>query len=104
MAVKTTRVLTDGSTTVFFAGGLLFIRDGCNLQYVTSSSMVLLIYTKILNAAHIDGVKCGSMHFSASQLRKFAKSQVCTTISSSESKDKLNPTTTHTTNIGINEL
>jgi hypothetical protein len=75
-------------TTVFFAGGLLFIRDGSNIQYVASSSMVLFIYTKTLNAAHIDGVKCGSVHFSASQLKQFAKSQVCTTISSSESKDK----------------
>lgn len=57
-------------------GGLLYIRDSSNLQYVTSSSMVLFIYAKTLNAAHIDGVQCGSMHFTASQIRKFAKSQV----------------------------
>jgi hypothetical protein len=50
--------------------------------------MALFIYTKTLNAAHIDGVKCGSVHFSASQLKMFAKSHICTTISSSESKDK----------------
>ncbi|XP_059443371.1 endoglucanase-like [Corylus avellana] len=66
----------NSSVQITTPGGLLFIRDSSNLQYVTSASMVLFIYTKILNAAHIDGVKCGSVHFSASQLRKFAKSQV----------------------------
>ncbi|KAF5730025.1 korrigan [Tripterygium wilfordii] len=57
-------------------GGLLFIRDSANLQYVTSSSMVLFYYSRILTVAHIDGVQCGSVHFSASQIRSFAKSQV----------------------------
>ena len=61
---------------VLFAGGLLYIRDSSNLQYVTTSSLVLFIYTKTLNAAHVDGVQCGSVNFSASQIREFGKSQL----------------------------
>ncbi|KAH7513870.1 hypothetical protein FEM48_Zijuj11G0028400 [Ziziphus jujuba var. spinosa] len=57
-------------------GGLLYYRDNNNLQYVTSSAMVLFIYSNTLNAAHVDGVKCGSAHFSASHIMAFAKSQV----------------------------
>lgn len=57
-------------------GGLLYTRDSSNLQYVTSSTMVFFIYSKTLNAAHVDGVQCGSAHFSASQIYAFAKSQV----------------------------
>lgn len=58
------------------AGGLLYTRDSNNLQYVTASSMVLLIYSKTIAAAQIEGVQCGSAHFSTSQIRAFAKSQV----------------------------
>ncbi|GMJ06241.1 glycosyl hydrolase 9B15 [Hibiscus trionum] len=58
------------------AGGLLYIRDSSNLQYVTSSSTVLSVYSKTLTASHIDGIQCGSVHFSASQIKSFVKSQV----------------------------
>ncbi|XVF51413.1 hypothetical protein PTKIN_Ptkin04bG0183400 [Pterospermum kingtungense] len=58
------------------SGGLLFIRDGANLQYVTSSCMVLSVYSKTLKASHIDGIQCGSAHFSASQIKDFVKLQV----------------------------
>ncbi|GFZ16446.1 glycosyl hydrolase 9B15 [Actinidia rufa] len=57
-------------------GGLLYTRDSSNLQYVTTASMVLLTYSKILSAAKIGGVQCGSAHFSASQIKAFAKTQV----------------------------
>ncbi|XP_073301882.1 endoglucanase 20-like [Primulina huaijiensis] len=57
-------------------GGLLFTRDSSNLQYVTSASMILLAYSKILSAAGVEGVQCGSVHFSNSQIKDFAKSQV----------------------------
>ncbi|KAF7139055.1 hypothetical protein RHSIM_Rhsim07G0087500 [Rhododendron simsii] len=57
-------------------GGLLYTRDSSNLQYVTSASMVLLIHSKILDAAKIQGVQCGSAHFSPSQIKDFAKTQV----------------------------
>ncbi|KAK2984585.1 hypothetical protein RJ640_018963 [Escallonia rubra] len=57
-------------------GGLLFTRDSSNLQYATGASMVLLVYSEILNAAHTGGVQCGSITFAASQIKAFAKSQV----------------------------
>lgn len=57
-------------------GGLLFTRDSSNLQYATGASMILLYYSNILNAAHIGGVQCGSLNFSPSQIKAFAKSQV----------------------------
>ncbi|GFZ01459.1 glycosyl hydrolase 9B15 [Actinidia rufa] len=44
-------------------GGLLYTRDSSNLQYVTSASMVLLTYSKILSAAKIGGIQCGSAQF-----------------------------------------
>ncbi|EOY24858.1 hypothetical protein QUC31_008983 [Theobroma cacao] len=58
------------------SGGLLYIRDSANLQYVTSSCMLLSIYVKTLKASQIDGIQCGSAHFSASQIREFVKLQV----------------------------
>ncbi|KAL4383380.1 hypothetical protein GQ457_15G009120 [Hibiscus cannabinus] len=58
------------------AGGLLYLRDSSNLQYVTSSCMVLSVYSKTLTASHVDGIQCGSAHFSASEIKAFAKSQV----------------------------
>ncbi|CAK9156575.1 unnamed protein product [Ilex paraguariensis] len=57
-------------------GGLLYTRDSSNLQYVTSASMVLLVYSNILNAANVGGVQCGSVNFSAAKIKAFAKSQV----------------------------
>ncbi|KAL2348013.1 hypothetical protein Fmac_002013 [Flemingia macrophylla] len=57
-------------------GGLLFTRDSSNLQYATSSTMVLFIFSKILNRNHIDGINCGSANFTPSQIRDFAKTQV----------------------------
>lgn len=62
-----------------FEGGLLYTRDSSNLQYVTSSSMLLFIYSNTLTAAHVNGVQCGSAHFSALQIKAFAKSQVDST-------------------------
>ncbi|WVZ11563.1 hypothetical protein V8G54_016093 [Vigna mungo] len=57
-------------------GGLLFTRDSSNLQYTTSSTMVLFIFSRILNRNHINGINCGSAHFTPSQIRAFAKTQV----------------------------
>ncbi|KAJ4712001.1 Endoglucanase [Melia azedarach] len=71
--------LMPGSSSVQIRttpGGLLYIRDSSNLQYATTSSMVLFLFSKTLNTAHINGVQCGSVHFSASQISAFAKSQV----------------------------
>ncbi|XP_022157127.1 endoglucanase-like isoform X2 [Momordica charantia] len=57
-------------------GGLLFVRDSSNLQYVCSSSMVLFIYSRLLDKAGVGGVHCGSKYFPSSQIKTFAKSQV----------------------------
>ncbi|GMJ00308.1 glycosyl hydrolase 9B15 [Hibiscus trionum] len=58
------------------AGGLLYLRDSSNLQYVTSSCMVLSVYSKTLMSSNIDGIQCGSAYISASQIKSFVKSQV----------------------------
>ncbi|XP_019160430.1 PREDICTED: endoglucanase 18-like [Ipomoea nil] len=57
-------------------GGLLYTRDSSNMQYVTSASMILLVYSRFLDAANVGGVNCGSLTFSPSQIKAFAKSQV----------------------------
>lgn len=59
-----------------FAGGLLYTRDSCNMQYVTTASMILLLYSRFLDSANVGGVNCGSITFSPSQIKAFAKSQV----------------------------
>ncbi|KAJ9147991.1 hypothetical protein P3X46_030090 [Hevea brasiliensis] len=71
--------LMPGSSSVQIRttpGGLLYTRDSSNLQYVTSSTMLLFIYSRTLTARHISRLQCGSVHFSASHIRAFAKSQV----------------------------
>ncbi|CAN1300535.1 unnamed protein product [Linum perenne] len=61
-------------------GGLMYVRDSSNLQYVTSTSMLLFIYSNAMSAAssHVNAsvLQCGSKSFSASQIKSFAKSQV----------------------------
>lgn len=57
-------------------GGLLYTRDSNNLQYTTTSTMVLFIFSKILNKNNIDGIHCGSTNFTSSEIKAFAKSQV----------------------------
>ncbi|XP_016483101.1 endoglucanase 18-like [Nicotiana tabacum] len=57
-------------------GGLLYTRDSSNLQYVTGATMVLFMYSKVLEAAGKGGVTCGSVTFSTSNIKAFAKSQV----------------------------
>lgn len=57
-------------------GGLLYTRDSSNLQYVSSSTMVLLLYSEILNTAGVEGVHCGNVQFSTAEIRAFAKSQI----------------------------
>ncbi|RZC92753.1 hypothetical protein C5167_007813 [Papaver somniferum] len=71
--------LMPGSSSVQIRttpGGLLYTRDSSNLQYVTTATMFLFAYSKTLKEARIDGVQCGSIKFSTSKIRSFAKSQV----------------------------
>ncbi|XP_031129866.1 endoglucanase 1-like [Ipomoea triloba] len=56
-------------------GGLLYKETGSNLQYVTSSSFLLLTYAKYLNS-HGGAVTCGSSSFTADKLIALAKKQV----------------------------
>ncbi|AEE82789.1 glycosyl hydrolase 9B14 [Arabidopsis thaliana] len=57
-------------------GGILFIRDSSNLQYVTTATTILFYYSKTLTKAGVGSIQCGSTQFTVSQIRNFAKSQV----------------------------
>lgn len=57
-------------------GGLLYFRDSSNLQYVTGASMILFMYSKVLETAGKGEVTCGSVNFSTSKIKAFAKSQI----------------------------
>ncbi|KAL9831041.1 putative cellulase [Arabidopsis thaliana] len=57
-------------------GGILFIRDNSNLQYVTTATTILLHYSNTLTKAGVGSIQCGSTQFTVSQIRNFAKSQV----------------------------
>ncbi|XP_010433888.1 PREDICTED: endoglucanase 20-like [Camelina sativa] len=57
-------------------GGILYIRDSSNLQYVTTATTVLFHYAKTLSKAQVSSIQCGSTQFTPSQIRNFAKSQV----------------------------
>nr|GMC95754.1 endoglucanase 1-like [Ipomoea batatas] len=56
-------------------GGLLFIREGSNLQYVTSTSFLLLTYAKYLSSSG-QVVNCGASTITADKLVALAKRQV----------------------------
>ncbi|CAN6452758.1 unnamed protein product [Victoria cruziana] len=57
-------------------GGLLYTRESSNLQYVTSASLLLFIYSKTLLRINVTSVQCGTVSVSPTQVRIFAKSQV----------------------------
>lgn len=57
-------------------GGLLFTRDSVNLQYTTTATLVLSIYSKTLKNSGSSGVRCSAASFSPDQIGSFAASQV----------------------------
>ena len=57
-----------------FPGDLLYTRDSSNLQYVTSASNVMMVYSDILTDANISSIQCGGASFTASEIRSFAQS------------------------------
>ncbi|XP_062192775.1 endoglucanase 20-like [Phragmites australis] len=57
-------------------GGLLFTRDSINLQYTTTATLLLFIYSKTLSSSGSSGVQCSAASFSPYQIRSFAASQV----------------------------
>lgn len=56
-------------------GGLLFKMSDGNMQYVTSTSFLLVTYAKYLTSAHMF-VNCGGTTITPSRLRNIAKKQV----------------------------
>lgn len=58
------------------AGGLLFTRDSVNLQYTTTATLLLFIYSKALSSSGSSGVQCSAANFSPDQISSFAASQV----------------------------
>ncbi|XP_047176471.1 endoglucanase 17-like [Vigna umbellata] len=66
---------TSFSSTQYTPGGLLFKMSDSNMQYVTSTSFLLLTYAKYLTSAHTV-VNCGGMAVTPKRLRSIAKKQV----------------------------
>ncbi|TVU06273.1 hypothetical protein EJB05_49476 [Eragrostis curvula] len=57
-------------------GGLLFTRDSVNLQYTTTATLLLSIYSKTLKSSGSGGVQCSAATFTPDQISSFAASQV----------------------------
>ncbi|XP_022953707.1 endoglucanase 17-like [Cucurbita moschata] len=63
------------SSTKYTPGGLLFKMSDSNMQYVTSTSFLLLTYAKYLTSAHMVA-NCGGATITPKTLRSIAKKQV----------------------------
>ncbi|XWS31750.1 hypothetical protein CRYUN_Cryun23aG0102700 [Craigia yunnanensis] len=63
------------SSAQYTPGGLLFKMNDSNMQYVTSTSFLLLAYAKYLTSAH-QVVNCGGTRVTPKRLRTIAKKQV----------------------------
>ncbi|XP_022875747.1 endoglucanase 17 isoform X2 [Olea europaea var. sylvestris] len=66
---------TPYSSAQYTPGGLLFKMNDSNMQYVTSTSFLLVTYAKYLTSAHMV-VKCGGVTVTPKKLRTLAKRQV----------------------------
>ncbi|PPD88443.1 hypothetical protein GOBAR_DD14614 [Gossypium barbadense] len=62
------------SSAQYTPGGLLFKMSDSNMQYVTSTSFLLLTYAKYLTSAH-QVVNCGGTRVTPKRLRTIAKKQ-----------------------------
>lgn len=54
----------------------MHIADNSNLQYATSASNGMVVYSDILSDAKISSIQCGGVSFTVSDIRSFARSQV----------------------------
>ncbi|KAI7750757.1 hypothetical protein M8C21_013059, partial [Ambrosia artemisiifolia] len=63
------------SQTQYTPGGLLFRMDDSNMQYVTSTTFLLVTYAKFLTRSHTVA-NCGGVIVTARRLRTIAKKQV----------------------------
>ncbi|KAK4376329.1 hypothetical protein RND71_007006 [Anisodus tanguticus] len=66
---------TPMSQAQYTPGGLLFTMSDSNMQYVTSTSFLLVTYAKYLTSAHMV-VNCGGILVTPKMLRNVAKKQV----------------------------
>ncbi|XP_075101043.1 endoglucanase 17-like isoform X3 [Nicotiana tabacum] len=66
---------TPMSQAQYTPGGLLFTMSDSNMQYVTSTSFLLVTYAKYLTSAHL-AVNCGGVLVTPKMLRNLAKKQV----------------------------
>ncbi|XP_042048563.1 endoglucanase 17-like [Salvia splendens] len=66
---------TPYSSAQYTRGGLLFKMNDSNMQYVTSTSFLLVTYAKYLTTSH-RVVNCGGATITPKRLRSFAKKQV----------------------------
>ncbi|KAM7521452.1 hypothetical protein LguiA_011354 [Lonicera macranthoides] len=66
---------TPSSSAQYTPGGLLFKMDDSNMQYVTSTSFLLVTYAKYLTSSH-KVVNCGGAVVTPKRLRTIAKKQV----------------------------
>ncbi|XP_022854490.1 endoglucanase 17-like, partial [Olea europaea var. sylvestris] len=66
---------TPYSSAQYTPGGLLFKMNDSNMQYVTSTSFLLVTYAKYLTSSHMV-VNCGGTTVTPKKLRALAKRQV----------------------------
>ncbi|XP_074293058.1 endoglucanase 16-like [Silene latifolia] len=59
----------------FTPGGMLYMRDGANSQYVTAASFAFSVYSDVL-AQHNQRVICGGKQFAPTELLAFAKKRM----------------------------
>lgn len=65
----------EGSNVDLTPGGLIYIREWNNMQYVSSASFLMTVYSDYLTAAKRQ-LKCPSGEIHPTELLKFARSQV----------------------------
>ena len=65
---------------VGFLGGLMFHDSTVNMQYVTTASLLLTVYSRYLSSAKAT-INCGGTHVTPAQMSSFAKQQVSIRIS-----------------------
>ncbi|KAF1858655.1 hypothetical protein Lal_00044688 [Lupinus albus] len=67
---------TPGFQAIYTPGGLLYKGSSSNLQYVTTTSFLLLTYAKYLNSNGENVVSCGTTTFTRHNIISLAKKQV----------------------------
>lgn len=65
---------------VGFLGGLMFHDNTVNMQYVTTASLLLTVYSRYLSSAKAT-INCGGTRVTPAQMSAFAKQQVSIRIS-----------------------